>query len=91
MNMFAEIARRIIQEQALVIGPLAWIEAGKVAGLRILEGNTLEITGDNQVVIDSLVGRYQNLFGDASREVSRVAVAQLLSQMAPEQVPLSLK
>ena len=43
MDIFGQIASRIIKEQALIIGPLAWQEAKKVAGL-IASDTTGEVT-----------------------------------------------
>ncbi len=91
---FPQIAIRIIREQALVIGPLAWDEARKVQGLQIVNQEKGEVNlqnGDPKNVIDKLVAQYERIFGRASHEVCHDAVQDLLAQMSPEEIPSSLK
>lgn len=90
MNTIDQIAFRIIREQELIIGPLAWLEARKVSGISV-EQNSISIGGDGKSVIDRLVAQYERLFGKASREVCRQAAAPLLSELNPGEVPASLK
>lgn len=93
MKPLDEMAGKIIKEQELVIGPMAWREAGKVAGLHIIDQKSgqVELTnGDPKAVVDRLVGQYERLFGRASREVCRDAAKSLISTMRPEEVPASL-
>ena len=88
------IAVKIIQEQELIIGPLAWSEAGKVRGLHIVNQGKNEITisnGDPKEVVDRLVAQYERLFGRASHEVCRGAVASILADLPSAEVPASLR
>ncbi len=84
---------KIIQEQELIIGPLAWLEASKVPGLNVVDQTQAKvILGDDQKsVIDRLINRYENIFGRASREVCKEAVAPLLADLPLSEIPLSLK
>ena len=93
MAIFEQIAVRIIKEQELIIGPLAWNEAGKVNGLKVIDAKagTLALEGDVKAAIDDLVARYDRLFGRASHEVSREAAAALLADLKPGEVPMSLR
>ena len=93
MDIFSQIAVKIIKEQELIIGPLAWDEAKKVSGLKVMSPNTGEIVleGDTKQIIDGLVARYDRLFGLASHEVSREAVAGLVADLTPTDVPMSLR
>lgn len=93
MAIFEEITVRIIKEQELIIGPLAWSEAQKAEGLRVLDATTGQIIldGDAKQIIDALVARYDRLFGRASHEVSREAVAGLLADLSPADTPVSLQ
>lgn len=94
MNAFAQVASRIIVEQSLVIGPLAWLEARKVPGLRIIDQKQGEVgieNGDAKGVIDTLVGQYDRLFGRSSHEVSREAALPLLKSLSISDIPSSLK
>jgi hypothetical protein len=89
---FAQIAVKIIKEQELVIGPLAWVEAGKVTGLSIDQSrSSVSLSGDSKDVINRLVSQYERLFGRASHEVCREAAASLLVGMPPDEIPSSLK
>ena len=94
MTVIDQIALKIIKEQELIIGPLAWQEAKKVTGLRIIDSRHDSVTienGDNRLIIDKLVSQYERLFGRASREVSKEAATPLLKELASEQIPSSLK
>ena len=92
MDIFGQIAARIIREQALIIGPLAWNEAKKVNGLLVNDpAGEVVLQGDKKQAIDNLVARYDRLFGRASHEVSREAVAGLLADLPLTDVPASLQ
>ena len=93
INVFNQISIRIIKEQELIIGPLAWDEASKVEGLSVIDRKKAEVsvTGDPKAVINALVARYEQLFGRLSRDVSREAVVDLTADIPAEDVPSSLK
>ncbi len=91
---FPQIAIRIIREQELIIGPLAWDEARKVQGLQVIDEKKGEVSfqnGDSKNIIDKLVAQYERIFGKASHEVCRESVKDLIAQMSPDEVPSSLK
>jgi hypothetical protein len=88
----SQIPIRIIKEQELVIGPLAWDEARKVPGLTVDQShNSVSLSGDNKDIINRLVAQYERIFGKASHEVCREAVHDIVAQMPAEEVPSSLK
>ena len=95
ISLLQEITVRIIREQELVIGPLAWIEAAKVPGLNIIDkraGAIIFLSGtDPNIAIDKLVAQYEKLFGRASHEVSRDAVKSLLANVPIAEIPSSLR
>ena len=93
IDVFNQISIRIIKEQELIIGPLAWDEAGKVVGLTIIDrkAHKVSVTGDPKQVVNNLVARYEQLFGKLSREVSREAVSDLTADIPADDVPTSLK
>ncbi|MES2470677.1 MAG: hypothetical protein V4526_00355 [Patescibacteria group bacterium] len=94
MNKLDQIATKIIKEQELIIGPMAWSEAGKVSGLHIVDQKMGTVTiddADSRGVVDRLVGQYEQLFGRASHEVCKDAVRSLLADLAPAEVPASLR
>lgn len=91
MSTTADLAKSIIREQAVIIGPVAWEEAGKVTGLRIdLNTHQVNVEGNSREVLERLVGQYERLFGRASREVCREAVRPFLSQVSQEEIPAVL-
>lgn len=93
MTTLDQIAGKIVKEQELVIGSLAWTEAEKVQGLRVVNEVSGEVTlnnGDPKEVINHLVSQYERLFGRASREVCIEAAAILIRELAPADVPSSL-
>ena len=90
-NIWSEITFRIIKEQELVIGPLAWEEARKVEGLKFTDKNSVEVSSDPKNTIDKLVSQYERIFGKASHAVCHSAVKDLISKMAEADVPSSLK
>ncbi|MDB4992369.1 MAG: hypothetical protein JWL75_614 [Parcubacteria group bacterium] len=88
-----QIATRIIKEQELIIGPIAWQEAGHVPELMLDDHTAVQISSsapDPKMVIDQLVGRYERLFGRASREACKEAVASLLADLSPGEIPSTL-
>lgn len=87
-----QLAEVMIKEQALIIGPIAWEQAGKVSGLRIdIAKHEVNIEGNTKEVLEKLVAQYEKLFGAASREVCRDAVRPLLSQVPQDEIPAVLK
>ena len=94
MDTLSKIALKIIQDQELIIGPLAWSEARKVPGLRVIDQKSGQIDfsdSNSTQVLDGLVNQYERLFGRASREVCREAAAPFLANLVPTEIPLSLK
>lgn len=92
MNTFDQIATKIIKEQELIIGPIAWQEAELVNGLVLDDHIAVHIadSAEPKSVVNQLVGRYERLFGRASREACKEAVAALLAELAPGDVPSAL-
>ncbi len=93
MTVFDKISIRIIKEQELIIGPVAWEEAKKVPGFRVINQQVGEVAidGDAKVVLDKLVAQYTRLFGKLSEEVCKEVVQDLLVELPPDQVPMSLR
>ncbi|MEX0649752.1 MAG: hypothetical protein WD200_02035 [Candidatus Andersenbacteria bacterium] len=87
-----QIVIKIIEEQALIIGPIAWEQADKVTSLQIdMQNHAVIVEGNPKEVLEKLVAQYENLFGRASREVCRDAVRPLLSQISEDEIPAVLK
>ena len=92
MTIFDQISMRIIKEQELIIGPIAWEEAKKVPGLRVDQKNAeVSFEGDAKEILNKLVGQYSRLFGRASTEACKDAVQDLIVELPVDEVPASLK
>ena len=92
MSTLDTVAAKIIKEQELVIGPLAWSEAGKVQGLHVdsQKGEVTIQNGDPKTAVDRLVAQYERLFGRASHEVCIEAAASMISGLPKSDIPASL-
>jgi hypothetical protein len=92
MDVYVEIAKKIIKKQEDLIGPIAVEQAEQVPNLKIdWKANNVSINGNGPEVIDNLVQQYRNLFGQISIEVSKEAARPYISQLPPEQIPSLLK
>ncbi len=92
MDMYAQIAEKIIESQEAIIGPVAIEQAEQVPNLKVDWANhKVMISGQGAHVIDILVGRYQNLFGQISVEVCKEAAHSLIADLKPDQLPTTLK
>ena len=94
MSIYDQIAIKIIKEQESLMGPLAWLQAGKVTGIKIIDRQSGIISieaKDETLVINNLVGTFESLFGRAGREVCKDAVSALIAELQPNQIPSSLK
>lgn len=91
-TIFQQISVRIIKEQELVIGPVAWGEAKKVSGLRVDEQTRqVIIEGDPKEILNRLVAQYSRLFGRVSEQVCKDAVQDLIAELPEDQIPSSLE
>ncbi len=91
-SIFDQISVRIIKEQELIIGPIAWDEAKKVPGLTVDSSKgAVSFEGDGKEVVSKLVTQYSRLFGKASTEACKDAVQDLLVELPKDQVPTILQ
>ena len=92
MDVYAQIAEKIIAQQESIIGPVAIEQAKQVAGIKLDWGKKeVSISGDESKVIDELVAKYKQLFGQISVEVCKEAAAKVASQLSGDKLPKSLK
>ena len=66
INVFNQMAVRIVKEQEAIIGSLAWAEAAKVQGLTIVDQTnaSVSISGDPRGVIDASLVDMKNYSAD---------------------------
>lgn len=92
MDIYAQIAVRIIQGQEAIIGPVAVEQAEQVEGLKIdWTQHQVAISGNEAGVLEKLIQKYKDLFGHISVEVSKQAAGSLMKQLPAEKLPESLK
>lgn len=92
MDVYAQIAERIIKSQEAIIGPVAIEQAHLVHNLEVdWPAHKITISGNSAKVLEDLVKQYRDLFGQISVEVSKEAVGSLATQLPPNGLPSLLK
>lgn len=90
MDIFEQMAGKIIKEQQIIIGPVAFEQANKVPGLKVDEKKRdVVLQGNEKEIIEKLVEQYEHLFGKASIEVCKEAIKGL--QVPSDDLPTLLK
>lgn len=90
MNIYAEMATKIIKEQQAIIGPVAYEQAKKISGLKVDEQKSdVILEGNEKEILEKLVEKYQHLFGQASVEVCKEAIKGF--QVPSDSLPVLLK
>jgi hypothetical protein len=92
MDIFAQLALRIIKEQENIIGPIAMEQAKKVPGLKVdWDKHQLTLEGNQTEIIEHLIESYQHFFGHASVEVCREAVRHIIAEVPRDRIPRQLQ
>lgn len=92
MDIYAQIAVRIIQGQEAIIGPVAVEQAEQVSDLKVdWAKHQVSISGNEMGALESLIQKYKDLFGHISVEVSKQAAGSLMKQLPAEKLPESLR
>jgi len=92
ISIFQQVADKIIKEQENIIGPVALEQAKKVPGLKYDEQNReITLQGNATDIIENLVEKYKDLFGQASVEVCRDAARSFMKDLPKDQVPALLR
>lgn len=88
MDIYSQLAEKIIKEQEGIVGPVALEQAKKVQGLSVdWPKHEVKISGNQKEVLEHLVEQYQHLFGRASVEVCKDAVSSIVGQLPKDQIP----
>lgn len=91
-EIFAKIAEKIIAGQESIIGPIAIEEAKMVEGLNVdWKEKTITFTGDHTQIIEKLIEKYRDFFGQVSVEVCREATKKMISEIPKDELPPLLK
>lgn len=85
---FQILIKAIIVSQQAVVGPLAVQTANKVTGLKISSDlGSVDLSGDENKILENLVHQYKTLFGQASVEVCKDAVRPIVAKMKDISIP----
>lgn len=89
MDIYSQIAVKIIESQEAIIGPVAIEQASRVSNLKVdWTKHQANVEGSNHAaVIDELVKQYKDLFGKISVEVCREAAARYLTDLPAGEQP----
>lgn len=92
MNVFGQLVEEIIKDQESIIGPIALEQAQKVPGLKIdMEKHDVQFAGNQTDVVEKLVEKYKEIFGQASVEVCKEAARKILIGVSKENIPSLLQ
>jgi hypothetical protein len=92
MDVYEQVAVKIISGQEAIIGPVAIEQAEQVTGMKVdWAKHEAAIDGNKVKAIEDLINRYKELFGQISVEVSKQAAASLMSQIPANALPEMLK
>jgi hypothetical protein len=91
MDVYSQIAEKIIEHQESIIGPVAIEQAEEIPHLSLDWGkHQVSIDGDAPKVIDALIRQYKELFGQISVEVSKEAAGPFIGQLPADKLPKML-
>lgn len=92
MDVYEQIAVKIISGQEAIIGPVAVEQAQRVSHIKVdWAEKEVAIDGNKVKVIEDLINKYKELFGQISVEVSKQAAAGLMAQLPADSLPALLK
>lgn len=88
MDIYSQIAQRIIKQQESIIGPVAVEQAEQVHNLKVnWDKHEVSVSGNGSKVIDDLVDNYKELFGQISVEVCKEAAGPLIDKLPSGNLP----
>lgn len=90
-DTYRKAVNKIIREQETIIGPLAYDQARKVAGISISTSGEVSIKGNGKEVLGQLVDQYSQFFGRASIEVCKDALKDIEPSLTSTELPDILK
>ena len=92
MTVYEQMVVKIIAVQEAIMGPLAIDQANEVKDLEVdWDKHSASITGNSVQAVEDLITKYSLLFGRTSVEVSKDAVATLMYDLGPQEIPHSLR
>lgn len=91
MDVYTEMAQRIIKQQETIIGPVAIEQAEQIPNINVdWKNHKVSVKGDGKKAIDALVQQYKGLFGQTSVEVCKEAAGPLINKLQAGQLPKTL-
>lgn len=90
MDIYSQIASKIISDQVMIMGPLATQIARRVGGLA-LNGSEVSFFSDPKKALQDLVVEYGRIFGDASVEICKESAHNISINTSDAELPEILK
>lgn len=88
MDIYTQLAEKIVKEQETIIGPVAFEQALKVPGVTIdAATHQVALSGNEKEIVENLVKQYEGLFGRTSVEVCKEATRDIVSNSPRDQIP----
>ena len=91
MDKYSDAILKIVNEQKLIIGPIAFDLAKRVQGVTVISEKEITIIGDPKSTLESVVVEYEKLFGRSSVEVSKEVIKKGNGVLQPEELPAILR
>lgn len=92
MDIYSQIAVKIISGQEAIIGPVAIEQAEQVEGMHVdWSKQEVQIEGNKVQTIENLIDKYKELFGQISVEVSKQSAASLMAKLPADGLPKTLR
>jgi hypothetical protein len=92
MDVYEQIAVKIVAGQETIIGPVAVEQAQQVPDIQVdWEHQKVAISGNKAQALETLINKYKELFGQISVEVCKEAAASLVGQLQGQELPEALK
>ena len=91
-DVYSQVILKIINEQQLIVGPVAISEALKVSDLKVSPDlKFVQVTNGGKEALEGLVKQYEKLFGQASVEVCKRVSKEILATLPSSGIPDILK
>lgn len=81
------LVKRIVEEQTMIMGPLALELAKRTEGLVYESDSDININGDPKTVLTGLVEQYRTIFGEVSVQVSKQALSTVVQEFQAGELP----
>lgn len=90
-DLYPKLVLAIVKGQEEIIGPIAWQQASSVQGLTVSNSEVQFQGTDKKQIVDNLVYRFRDFFGQAAIEVCKEAAYKVSQGVNADELPQSLR